>query len=132
MNLEQFRDIERISKQIEGLSERRKEVYNTVHSPQLDGVRATHRSDPTQKAVEKLFAIDSKIADLIEQKAILESMALDWMYSDLNDIPPNIRRIMLLKFFSGSTWDEIGRRLGRKPSACRLALWRYFKERAKQ
>lgn len=55
MDLKTFQTVERIGRGIHILAEARKEVYNTVHSPNLAGVRSSIRSDPVPPEVVRIL-----------------------------------------------------------------------------
>ena len=126
MDLKTFQTVERIGREIHSLAEARKEVYNTVHSPSMDGVRSSTRSDPVQKAMQRLYKIDEKISLLTIEKAELSISCLDWLFDPADPVPPEVVRILINRYLTGMSWKDTARRLKKSESAIKNRVYRYF------
>ena len=127
MNLDTFRKIEHINKQLIDLQNYRDQIYNTAKSPSLiDTGKPSSLSDPVQAAFKKLEDTDQQISDLITEKADLMDAALDWMYSHSDPVPVDIRILLINKYILSLSWDQAGKKVGRNGGAARHAVYRYM------
>lgn len=126
MDLQTFQKVERLSREIHSLAEARKNVYNTVHSPNLAGVRSSTRSDPVQKAMQRLYKIDEKISLLTIEKAELSISCLDWLFDPADPVPPEVVRILINRYLTGLSWKDTAHRLKKSESAIKTMIYRYF------
>lgn len=127
MTLNDFREIYKLRKTIDTLFEERKAAYNTVHSPNLFAPKMSRgrgTADPTAEAVYKLHSIDERIADKIHDLTDRTCAAFDWM--DEAQTPPEICSILIARFLSGKSWDEVCRTHGGTYNALKKRLYRYF------
>lgn len=128
MTLNDFRKIYKLRKTIDELCEKRKTIYNTVHSPNLFAPKMSRgrgAADPTAEAVYKLHAMDERIADHICELCDQIEEALDWMKEE--QTPPDVCSILIARFLSGKSWEDVGRsHEGATYNALKKRLYRYF------
>lgn len=127
MDLKTFQRISENQRILSELYERRKTIYNTVHSPSLSGIKKTTPADPTARAFDKLQAIDDQIAQITIKQADLLEPVLNWMYYSPEPVPVDVARILINRYILRKSWAETGRTVEITPAGCKNRIYRYFK-----
>ncbi len=130
MITDKLRQYKRLRKEIDELINLREAQYYPVHSLTFTGTYSSERSSPTERAFNRLQALDKKIAVKVDEMTDMMNEILDWMYGPENDIPPEIRRIVICHYFNGMTWTETSRRVlnSNKEGTARHRLYRYINQ----